>query len=160
MTHRIKFAIAAYVATVSVLYAIPQADDAWRKHVEATHPVYAPVSKAHLTRGADFIIWQGVSRKLQPCAVIPGTAVTLTGHWLDKEGNLNPRAYPAKRPSGGIVEGNPIIRQGDEFVFGPWIIYDEPEIISRVVRVSQFMHCTFPSGIERRDAEIGPITIP
>lgn len=156
MKRRMLHAGIFYAMAVSALYAIPQADDAWRKHVEATHPVYAPVSKAHLTRGADFIIWQGVSRKLQPCAVIPGTTITLTGHWRDKDGNMNPRAYPAKRPSGGIVEGNPIIRQGDEFVVGPWIIYDEPEAISRMVTVSSFVHCRFSDGVERF-AEIGPV---
>lgn len=158
MRRRLKHGLAAYMLAVSALYAIPQANDVWRKHVEATHTVYAPVSKAQLTRGADFIIWQGVSRKLQPCTVIPGTAVTLTGNWRDKDGNINPRAYPAKRPSGGIVEGNPIVRQGDEFVVGPWIVYDEPEAISRMVTVSSFVHCQFSDGIERF-AEIGPVDV-
>lgn len=128
------------------------------KYVEEHFAIYAPVSQVHITRGKDFIIWTGVSKKLRACSVTPGSPITLTGYWKDELGQINPLAYSAKRPSGSIVNGDPIIRKGDEFVVGPWIIYDAPNIVARMVMVSQFMHCKFPSGVERF-GEIGPIML-
>lgn len=154
VTGMIAMTAVGYLLTV----AAPEAFHEWERYSEVTEPIYAPVSQIHVTRGERFLMWTGVSKKLRNCAVIPGSPVTLTGHWRDKDGNLNPRAYPAKRPSGGIAEGNPIIRQGDEFVVGPWIVYDEPEAISRMVTVSSFVHCRFSDGIERF-AEIGPVDV-
>ena len=129
----------------------------WQRHVEATWPIYGPVEYAQVVKGADTVIWTGVSRKLQPCTVVAGSLVMLTAYWEDDEGRSHPLSYAATRPGGAAVPGAPLITKGGEFVVGPWLIRDKPEIIARVVRVSQFLHCMFPSGIERRDAEIGPV---
>ena len=154
VTGMIAMTAVGYLLTV----AAPEAFHEWERYSEVTEPIYAPVSQIHVTRGDGFLMWTGVSKKLRNCNVIPGSPVTLTGHWRDVSGNVNPRAYPATRPSGEVVGGSPIVSAGGGFVVGPWIIHDEPEAITRMVTVSSFVHCRFPSGIERF-AEIGPVVV-
>lgn len=160
MRQRLAWGAAFYMVGLFIILAAPVPWQMWQRHVEASTPIYETVEKVQIARGPDSIVWTGVSRKLQPCTVVAGSPVTLTAYWLDDEGQINPLSYPAARPTGESVVGAPLVTNGGGFVVGPWVIHDKPETISRVVRVSQFMHCTFPSGIERRDAEIGPITIP
>lgn len=115
-------------------------------------------NEALVTRSSDTLVWSGVSRKLADCAVLPGSPVTLSGHWQGADGQMNPRAYPAQRPTGEVVGGSPLVVPGGAFVVGPWLIHDTPEAIAAMVTVSSFVHCRFPSGIERF-AEIGPVRV-
>lgn len=153
-----RAALFGYALTLAAVFVMSNVLAEWQRHREATAPIYAPITDARVQRSASNIVWSGVSRKLADCAVIPGSAVTLTGHWRDASGAENPRAYPASRPTGERVEGAPLVVPGGAFVVGPWIIRDTPEVIAAMVSVSSFVHCRFPSGIERF-AEIGPVEI-
>lgn len=148
-----------YTLTLAAVFVVSNVLAEWQRYREATAPIYAPITDARVQRSVSNIVWSGVSRKLADCAVIPGSAITLTGHWRDAFGEINPRAYPAIRPTGEHVEGAPIVDPGGAFVAGPWMIRDTPETIAAMVSVSSFVHCRFPSGIERF-AEIGPVSVP
>lgn len=162
MKRRLTYALVAYLAAAASMSAI----DPWRSTVDrrerarqATAMIYAPVTqiKWQISDGKLLIV-AAVSRKLEPCSVRDGAPVTLVGRWSENR-STRYKSYPAFSPDGDLVEGAPLVLRGEEFLVGPFVIKDKPEVLRAIESVSVRFPCEFASGITRT-ATIGPLLKP
>lgn len=162
MRRRLTYALVAYLAAAASMSAI----DSWRSTADrrerarqATAMIYAPVTqiKWQISDGKLLIV-AAVSRKLEPCSVRDGAPVTLVGRWSENR-STRFKSYPAFSPDGDLVEGAPLVLRGEEFLVGPFVIEDKPEVLRTIESVSVRFPCEFSSGITRT-ATIGPLIRP
>lgn len=144
------YAATAYLAAAAAMTAVDSWNDA---------EIYAPVSQVKWQIDGDrLLIFVAVSRKLEPCVVAEGAPVTLIAQWRDSSGQRF-RSYPALEPDGRAVDGAPLVLEGEEFVVGPFVIEDKPEVIAAISSVAIRLPCQFESGVTRT-ATIGPVLRP
>lgn len=156
------YAATAYLAAAAAMTAV----DSWNdiadrreRQREARAEIYAPVSQVKWQIDGDrLLIFVAVSRKLEPCVVAEGAPITLVARWRDSSGQRF-RSYPAFAPGGRTVDGAPLVLEGEEFVVGPFVIEDKPEVIAAISSVAIRLPCQFESGVTRT-ATIGPVVRP
>lgn len=127
----------------------------WR---EATAEIYTEPSNVIWSLRPDALVVSGISEKKKDCDVIFGSPVFLLA-FADHGGDLEPLAYPAIKMSGRELQGRPLLRVGDRFVVGPWVIRDSQDMLQRIREVRVVLQCQFSSGL-RRSTFIGPLKRP
>jgi hypothetical protein len=109
------------------------------------------------------LIISAVSKKLQPCSVVSDSSVFLVAKMGDPEAP-EPVVYPAKGVLSSEATGRPIIRVGETFLVGPWVLESSlinPQDLSRIFEISVVIaECRFAGTGLTRPAYIGPMRRP
>lgn len=162
MRRRLTYGLVAYLSAMATFAAVNEWQDYADKRErlrQATAPIYASVSQVKWQMEGDhLLIVVAVSRKLEPCSVRKGAPVTLVGRWSENR-STRFKSYPAFTPEGDMIEGAPLVLNGEEFLVGPFVIEDTPETLRKIESVSVRFPCEFASGITRT-ATIGPLERP
>ena len=142
------------VAFVVMSIALPVIDDI-RKEYETSVSVYEKPWTVRWVAVDNGVIVSGVTRKRVNCNVVPHSTIVISAGWTDADGT-HVRAFPAIRPNGKTEDAEPLVDAGEEFIIGPWLLRDDPDIVQRLDFASVKLTCRFPSGTTRL-ATIGPI---
>lgn len=151
--HGLRFLALSVLALI--VFSAQSRYQQWR---QATAEIYTAPSDVVWSLRPGALVVSGVSEKKEDCDVIFDSPVFLLA-FADHDGALEPMAYPAIKMSGRELQGRPLLRVGDRFVVGPWVIRDSQDMLQRISEVRMILQCQFSSGL-RRSTYIGPLKRP
>lgn len=104
------------------------------------------------------IVYSAEAKKLRDCRVRRAADLSISTKWVDDAGKVNVKAYDLVDVNGNEIKAGPIVKPGETFVVGPFLIVDTPDIISKTRYIRQSIPCYYTSGT-RVEAQIGPFIL-